>query len=959
MKLDPAHWRALSELLDQALDLEDGERAAWLSTLSGDAAELRPLLSDLLAQRARAETGDFIDTLPRFDALPDPAQPEQTAGSLVGPYRLVRVLGRGGMGEVWLAERADGLLRRPVALKLPLLALSRGALAERFARERDVLASLTHAHIARLYDAGFAADGQPYLALEYVDGVPITTYADGHALGIDARLALFAQVLDAVAHAHATLVLHRDLKPSNILVTPQGDVKLLDFGIAKLLTDGEAGETELTRVAGNALTLDYASPEQIAGAPLTTAADVYALGVVLYELLTGERPYRLRHGSRGELEDAIAMVDPLAPSRARIGEAAATARGMSVAKLRRRLAGDLDTIVAKALRKEPGARYGGAVALADDLARHRDDLPIDARRQAAWYTFRRFVRRHAVAVAAGSTVAVALMAATIVSLSLLQRADQAAERARAEAAVAHAVQTFLSDLFSANGAGAASLEQTRSMTAEQLLERGAAKIERELDGAPKAKAALLKLFGEMYEELDRYPQALAMHERSVAQTRAVYGEVSREYALALLEHAWVWHRLVSGPEPLGEMDRAREVLARVAPDSEDYAEALYMRVEMLYYSRPDEAVAAGEQSVRIMERLHATGRRATFAKSALAKAYRWQGNLEAATRWYEAARADYLRDFGPTFADLIDTRTELAALYRMQLRFAEAEAETRAAFAAADDRSAGGTGVLYYRRLDLGAILLARGRLGEAREQFALAERGAQQSHDGSPFTNVLQMRAYRAGLEIGIGDVDWSVKTLETVLAAPDGVSDRSLIPTFAVMEQLARGHLLAGNVARASELAAKADAIVRERGAPPFRALGVAALLAEIRALRGDPQGGWDDLATARTRYPLVAAMRAPRLTTDLSAARIAALRGAWGDVETSLTEWLQDPPPGVELPAHARGEALVLAGEAALHADRSRARRLLEQGRDALERIDPPVSPWHARVRNDLAELASSAH
>jgi len=177
--------------------------------------------------------------------------------------------------------------------------------------------------------------------------------------------------------------------------------------------------------------------------------------------------------------------------------------------------------------------------------------------------------------------------------------------------------------------------------------------------------------------------------------------------------------------------------------------------------------------------------------------------------------------------------------------------------------------------------------------------------------------------------------------------------------MEQLARGHLLAGDVARASDLAVKADAIVRARGAPPFRALGVAALLAEIRALRGDPQGGWEDLARARTRYPLVAAMRAPRLNTDLCAARIAALRGAWSDVQTSLAEWLQEPPPGVELPAHARAEALVLAGEAALHADRSRARRLLEEGRTALEHIDPPVSPWHARVRNDLAALASSAH
>ena len=241
MKLDLERWRTLSDLLDQALDLDPPARDAWLARLSGEAATLRPMLADLLAQRARAETGDFIDTLPCFDTAPLGGPSALEPGTLVGPYRLIRVLGRGGMGEVWLAERADGLLRRPVALKLPLSALSRGALAERFARERDMLGSLTHAHIARLYDAGFGADGQPYLALEYVDGVPITRYADDARLSIDARIALFAQVLDAVAHAHANLVLHRDLKPSNILVTPQGEVKLLDFGIAKLLTDGEAG----------------------------------------------------------------------------------------------------------------------------------------------------------------------------------------------------------------------------------------------------------------------------------------------------------------------------------------------------------------------------------------------------------------------------------------------------------------------------------------------------------------------------------------------------------------------------------------------------------------------------------------------------------------------------------------------------------------------------------------------
>src|SRR5438552_7540905 len=340
MKLDSTTWRALSELLDHALDMDEPTRTAWLETLDGEHAALMPLVRAMLARHGGPETGDFIDALPPFDVVDD-ASTAFRPGAIVGAYRLVRELGRGGMGEVWLAERADGLLRRPVAVKLPVLALSRHALAERFAREREILASLTHPHIARLYDAGFAADGQPFLALEYVDGIPLTRYADDQRLGVDARLTLFGQVIGAVAHAHASLVLHRDLKPSNILVTPGGDVKLLDFGIAKLIADGRTSETVLTRAAGNALTLDYAAPEQIAGLPLTTAVDVYALGVVLYELLTGTRPYRLKRGTRGELEEAIASIDAAPPSRVASTEASAAARSTSIARVRRRLGGDL------------------------------------------------------------------------------------------------------------------------------------------------------------------------------------------------------------------------------------------------------------------------------------------------------------------------------------------------------------------------------------------------------------------------------------------------------------------------------------------------------------------------------------------------------------------------------------------------------------------------------------------
>ena len=233
------------------------------------------------------------------------------------------------MGVVWLAERADGEVKRPVALKLPIISLHNRTLADRFARERDILAQLTHPRIARLYDAGVTDRGQPYLALEYVEGEKITSYCDTRRLGVKPRLQLFLQVLRAAQYAHTNLIVHRDLKPANILVTKEGDVRLLDFGIAKLLTEGEANETELTRVGGRALTPDYASPEQIAGSTVTTASDVYSLGVVLYELLTGGRPYKLKRDTRSGLEDAILAAEPARPSQAAAGETAAQARGVT------------------------------------------------------------------------------------------------------------------------------------------------------------------------------------------------------------------------------------------------------------------------------------------------------------------------------------------------------------------------------------------------------------------------------------------------------------------------------------------------------------------------------------------------------------------------------------------------------------------------------------------------------
>src|SRR5215471_12105726 len=395
MKLAAEQWRSLSHLLDEALSLREDERTSWLSTLGGEYASVKPFLEELFAHPAAVSTAELIGTLPSF--APVSLEPEWTAGTSVGPYTLIREVGRGGMGAVWLAERTDGLVKRQVALKLPILAASRQALAERFAREREILAPLAHPHIARLYDAGFAADGQPYLALEYVIGESIIAYADRHRLSVHQRIELFRQVLAAVGYAHANLVLHRDLKPSNVLVTPDGEIKLLDFGIAKLMADGAAQETALTRLAGRALTPDYAAPEQISGAPLTTAADVYSLGVVLYELLAGVRPYRLKRGSKAEIEEAILNQEVVRPSGAVTSDTAAK-RSTTMKKLKRSLAGDLDTIVLKALAKAPSERYATTDAFASDVVRFLGGDPVLAQPASAWYRLKKFVARNKLAL---------------------------------------------------------------------------------------------------------------------------------------------------------------------------------------------------------------------------------------------------------------------------------------------------------------------------------------------------------------------------------------------------------------------------------------------------------------------------------------------------------------------------------------------------------------------------------
>jgi serine/threonine protein kinase len=418
--ISPEQWQELSPYLNEALSLPDQERAAWILSFREKDAILAGSVEELLREQRALQQERFLEQSP---AAPD--GPGALAGQTIGAYTLVSLIGQGGMGSVWLARRSDGRFERQAAVKFLSIAWTGGGCEERFKREGSILARLTHPHIAQLLDAGVSAAGQPYLVLEYVDGEPIDVYCDRQKLDIEARIRLFLNVLAAVADAHANLIVHRDIKPSNVLVTRDGQVKLLDFGIAKLLqAEGQPGTpTLLTREGGSALTPQYAAPEQVKNEPITTATDVYGLGVLLYVICTGHHPAGERLHSTVELVKAIVETESPRMSEVVKGAAAETdvlpmnavQRATSPEKLRRRLRGDLDTIVAKTLKKIPHERYTSVTVLADDLKRYLRHEPISARPDSIGYRSARFLRRYWVTATAATVVIVSLSAGLYVA----------------------------------------------------------------------------------------------------------------------------------------------------------------------------------------------------------------------------------------------------------------------------------------------------------------------------------------------------------------------------------------------------------------------------------------------------------------------------------------------------------------------------------------------------------------
>jgi len=718
---DPAaqRWRRIRSLFDAAVELSPPERRSFLDGLAGGDAELKGEVESLLD--SADGLGDFLHAPAAEDAglgaapLPDS----------IGPYRIVREIGAGGMGRVYLALRSDAEYRREVAIKVVQRGMNSGFILHRFRTERQILAGLDHPNIARLFDGGTTEDGLPYFVMEHIAGEDLIGYCDSRRLPLAERIRLFRQVCSAVAYAHQRLVVHRDIKPANVLVTADGLPKLLDFGLAKLLDPDPSGSgADLTATAFRIFTPDYASPEQVRGGPVTTASDVYSLGVVLYRLLTGQSPYRVATRSPEEISRAVVDQDPLRPS------AAAAASGSPGASARQ-LRGDLDTIVSKALRKEPDRRYTSAEQLSEDLRRYLEGLPVQARRDTLRYRAGKFARRHKGAIAAAALLVLSLVGGLAVSLWQMREARFERDRAQNEAAKAREVTAFVRRLFESS---APRRSRGDRITVQDLLETGAAKVDRELANQPELQASLLALLGSVYMEIGAADKARPLVERSLALREKVLGPDHPDTAesLTLLGFVRSARADYEGGERL--FRRALKIRERAGARDSALAEtfARLGTTEKALGRLPD-ARALLQRAVAIEEEAHGANLHKWLTN--LAAVEQDMGNLEEARRHLERALEIGVRAEGRIDVRVDVTLLNLASVLRDQEEFARARTLLEQALAI-DERAFGSEGpAAAYARAELGELHLAMGDLARAREYLdralAIDERSLGKDHLG------------------------------------------------------------------------------------------------------------------------------------------------------------------------------------------------------------------------------------
>ena len=788
--MDDERWRRLEDLFLRAVPLQGGEREAFLGAAGAGDPDLLRRLREMLAH-----DGQSADLLGDAVAQAAAGAAEEAAraagggagdggagvspGQRIGTYQVVRELGHGGMGAVHLAVRADDQYRKQVAIKVALGPIPDERLLRRFRAERQILASLEHPNIARLLDGGATDGGWPYVVMEYVEGEPIDAHCDHRRLPIEARLRLFRMVCDAVEHAHRNLVVHHDLKPANILVTPDGAPKLLDFGIARLLDpDPEGAAPALTATATRLLTPEYASPEQIQGGPISTASDVYSLGVMLYELLAGRSPYHLKTRTPAEIERMVTGRLPDRPSTAAIRPAAAErsgregldpraialARGTEPARLHRRLAGDLDTIVLKALQKDPARRYGSARELSEDIRRHLEGLPVTAQPDSWTYRTGKFARRHAWGVAATVVVAVVLAGS---ALGLLVQARRlAAERdrallaerqARTEATTLGEVSDFLVRLFEVSDPATA---RGRDVRVREILDQGARRIRTGLTGQPEVRARLLATMSEVYANLGLHEDALPLAEETLRQRREVFGPEHPEVARAMVALGHLRDTRGEYDDAERELTAALEMRRRLlGPDHRDIVESLTaLGNTRASRGRLDEAVALHREALEMARRVPIGDDPlvATCLEN-LGTALNLKGDYADAEKAHRESLEIRTRLLGEDHPDTVSSVNRMGQILIGLRRYEEAEQAERR-FVELRRRLYGEESPDYAIALtNLAAVLKMRGRPAEAeslqREAMALLRRVYGDEHPlvllgMNNLANLLQDQGDLAGAE-------------------------------------------------------------------------------------------------------------------------------------------------------------------------------------------------------------------
>ncbi len=776
--MDAERWKKIEAVFESALAVGVDERGTFLRERCAGDGELLAEVESLLAARKQ---GQAFFAAPVFDkAARLIGQEPSLAGQRLGNYEIIREIGHGGMGAVYLAARADDEYKKEVAIKLVRQGFDCDFIITRFLNERQILASLEHENIARLLDGGTTEDSTPYLVMEYVEGLPIDRYADAQKLSTPARLNLFRTVCVAVAYAHRNLVIHRDIKPSNILVTADGTPKLLDFGIAKLL-DSEGREQ--TQTVARLMTPDYASPEQVKGEAITTASDVYSLGVLLYKLLTGHHPYRFKTGMLQEIERVICESEPERPSAiVNRTEEITTADGATLTvsaesvsrvrdtqpeKLCRLLTGDLDNIVLMAMRKEPERRYASVEQLAEDIRRHLDGLPVIARDDTFAYRATKFIRRHRLGVAAGVFVLISLIAGLLATMWQARVARAERDRATKAQLKAERINSFMQEALGS----ADPTKEGRDVKVIDVLEKASRRAESEFAEQPEVLADVRRTIGRTYYNLEFYDQAESLMRAAFATYQEIFGDEHPTTANCMKE--------------LGEM--------------------------LAYKEKFDEAIPLLQKTVELFNRLPLKEKRdLASAKFALAQAFYFKGDIPAAEPRYREVLDFAQQNLSPDDSVIADVSNELAniirendyeaaaALYRQAIAIVRPLPEKRMDMATT--------------LLNLGMVLMNAGRVDEA--EVALRESLAIRREvfgDNSPSTASVMVQLSRAHLYRG--DYQQAEKEARQALAIQEKTLPKGHRNLAAAYTAFGRALMKTGNLKEAEKYLRGGLDIYRQR--------------------------------------------------------------------------------------------------------------------------------------------------